>query len=180
MNSSQSTTPLPSPSSQPTSFSNSQPSQPSLQPSSLSNQVSINQPPSTSTRIPIDPWTIQTVERIHTLFGSHSSDISFQSVETVFNNLLKQYVDETKLNGNVTHKSLSTFMIMVSLWGLVRMQNTTNLEARRQYGLFINHLQDAESCLLKSVQIQQRSPAPTMNSLPVSPSQRVTSLPLST
>jgi len=62
------------------------------------------------------------------------------------------------------------------LWGLVRMHQTTDLESRRQYGVFVNHLQDAETALLKSIQIHQKNVL--AKSIP--PSRIVQTLPIST
>jgi hypothetical protein len=129
-----------------------------------------------------DQWTLQTMQRVESLLFSHAKQLPKIS-QPMFLNLLKQYEADPK---DELHDSLSKFMLMVSMWGLVRMHNTTDLESRRQYGLFINHLQDAENALLKSIQLSQKTPATstpstTIITQPV-PASRVvqTSLPIST
>ncbi|NDJ15560.1 MAG: hypothetical protein EBY17_31035 [Acidobacteriia bacterium] len=92
---------------------------------------------------------------------------------TMFANLLKQYEGEGRA---ATAESLSYFFAMVAVWGLVRMAGSTDLEARRQYGLFVNHLQNAEGALLKALQIHQKS----LLAKAVPPSRVVTSLPITT
>lgn len=129
-----------------------------------------------------DQWTIQTMQRVETLLFSHAKQLPKIS-QPMFLNLLKQYETDPK---DEIHDSLSKFMLMVSMWGLVRMHNTTDLESRRQYGLFINHLQDAENALLKSIQISQKTSSSPLNlsAVPTQPvpASRVvqTSLPIST
>jgi hypothetical protein len=128
-----------------------------------------------------DQWTLQTMQRVETLLFSHAKQLPKIS-QSMFLNLLKQYETDPK---DEIHDSISKFMLMVSMWGLVRMHNTTDLEARRQYGLFINHLQDAENSLLKSIQISQKtttSPTPNITITQPVPASRVvqTSLPIST
>jgi hypothetical protein len=125
-----------------------------------------------------DQWSSQTLKRLDALFFSHSPN-SGQLAPSMFLNLLKQF--ETDPTPSNMQESVSKFMMMVSIWGLVRMHNTTDLESRRQYGVFVNHLQDAENALLKSIQIHQKSvkPAtPALSSLP--PTRVVQSLPIST
>jgi len=129
-----------------------------------------------------DQWTLQTMQRVETLLFSHVKQLPKIS-QPMFLNLLKQYETDPK---DELQDSLSKFMLMVSMWGLVRMHNTTDLESRRQYGLFINHLQDAENALLKSIQISQKTPATSTHPITIItqpvPASRVvqTSLPIST
>ena len=122
-----------------------------------------------------DQWSSQTLKRLDALFFSHSPNSS-QMASSMFLNLLKQF--ETDPTPSNMQESVSKFMMMVSIWGLVRMHNTTDLESRRQYGVFVNHLQDAETALLKSIQIHQKSVKPSLSSLP--PTRVVQNLPIST
>ena len=126
-----------------------------------------------------DPWSAQTLKRLDALFFSHSPH-SPPIAQPMFLNLLKQF--ETDPTPSNMQDSVSKFMMMVSIWGLVRMHNTNDLESRRQYGVFVNHLQDAETALLKAIQIHQKtsqpSPKPGLSSLP--PTRVVQNLPIST
>ena len=122
-----------------------------------------------------EQWSVQTLKRLEELFFSHAPPTSASLVHPMFLNLLKQFESETATSAH-TQESVSKFMLMVSLWGLVRMHTTTNLESRRQYGVFVNHLQDAETALLKSIQIQQKS----VLTKSVPPSRVVQTLPIST
>lgn len=119
-----------------------------------------------------EQWTVQTLNRLETLFFSHTTNVPHS--QQMFANLLKQHELDPSIV-SVT-ESISSFFLMVSLWGLVRMHQTTDLESRRQYGVFINHLQDAETALLKSIQIHQKNVL--AKSIP--PSRVVQTLPIST
>lgn len=116
-------------------------------------------------------WEMQTTKRLETLFFSHTS-IEVNGI-TMFANLLKQYEDDGKI---VNIESLSRFFLMISLWGLARLHNVSDLESRRQYGVFVNHLQDAETALLKAIQIHHKS----LLTKSIPPSRTVQSLPIST
>ena len=131
-----------------------QPLQPSLQPSPQF----------------VNPWVKQTIERLHSLFYSHTN-IPVSQSENDHINLLEQFSN----NQNLNQLSISNFFMMVSLWGLVRINSCEDSEARRQFTLFMNHLQDAESALNKSIQIHQKI---KQSIIPVPASQRVQSLPL--
>lgn len=120
-----------------------------------------------------DQWSMQTLKRLDDLFFSHNINPSSLS-QPMFVNLLKQL--ESEPNPANTQDSVSKFMLMVSLWGLARMHSTTNLESRRQYGVFVNHLQDAETALLKAIQIHQKS----ILTKSIPPSRVVQTLPIST
>jgi hypothetical protein len=119
-----------------------------------------------------DQWEIQTTKRLDTLFFSHSS-ADPQSLKLLAN-LLKQYEEDGKL---ANQESVSRFFLMASLWGLSRIHTVTDLESRRQFGVFVNHLQDAETALLKSIQIHQKT---NIFSKSVPPTRIVSSLPIST
>jgi hypothetical protein len=99
----------------------------------------------------LNSWTQQTLERIHLLFYSHS-DVPITSSESMYFNLKTQFEKDSR----VDMMAISGFFLMNALWGLVRLEDTENLESRRQYGLFINHLQHAENCLLKAIQTSQK------------------------
>jgi hypothetical protein len=116
-------------------------------------------------------WEIQTTKRLEALFFSHTT-LDPQGLN-MFANLLKQYEDDGKL---VNIDSLSRFFLMISLWGLARIHNVSDLEARRQFGIFVNHLQDAETALLKAIQINHK----TTLSKSIPPSRTVQSLPITT
>ena len=121
------------------------------------------------------------MERLHALFFSHTNQFSIQSTQTTFVNLFKQYVTEapqaTSQQPTSQMNKLSTFFLMVAMWGLVRMCSTEDYESRRQFGLFINHIQEAEVALLKAIQISQKGVVETN---PVPSSQVVLSLPVTT
>lgn len=129
-----------------------------------------SQPPATSTRVSVNPWIKQTIERLHSLFFSHTN-VPMISSENMYINLLEQFSQ----NPNVNQLTISNYFMAISLWGLVRVNACEDTEARRQFALFMNHLQDAENALNKSIQIHQK----IQNSVvPVPSSQRVQSLPL--
>ena len=134
------------------------------------NQPALNQPQNIS--VPI--WTKQTIERLHHLLYSHTN-IPLSSSESMFLNLWKQSEKETQ----TSQLSLSQFFMMVSLWGLSRIHTTEDLESRRQYGLFINHLQDAENSLLKAVQIHNKTKK-ELAPIGIPPSKKVFNLPITT
>ena len=115
-------------------------------------------------------WEIQTVERLHSLFFSHTTNVPISSSEQTWKALLQQIKTDDR---SQTH--LSQFFNMVSLWGLVRIHGTEDLEARRQFGLFVGHLQDAEQTLLKAVQMTQKAQKQFSQ---VPPTHVVSSLPL--
>ena len=137
------------------------------------------QPPPTSIRTinpasmspPTQEWEIQTTKRLETLFFSHT--MSEPHGLAMFANLLKQYEDDGKI---INEDLLSRFFLMISLWGLARIHNVADLESRRQFGVFINHLQDAETALLKAIQIHHK----TLLAKSVPPTRTVQSLPIST
>ena len=138
--------------------------------SSSPSTSSLSSPPSSSLSSPINPWIKQTIERLHHLFFSHAN-VPLSSSENVYANLLTQF----QTNPQLTPLSVSHYFMMISLWGLARINTCEDSEARRQYGLFINHLQDAEGSLNKSFQIHQK----IQHSItPVPSSQVVQSLPL--
>jgi hypothetical protein len=116
-------------------------------------------------------WTRQTLERLHNIFFSHTQK-PMSTTETLFVQMLQQFEKDLQLNPTI----ISNFFIMVSIWGLVRMHQTEDMEARRQFGLFVNHLQDSENALLKSIQMSQKY---KQEHNPVPPTQKVASLPLS-
>ena len=121
-----------------------------------------------------EQWSVQTLKRLDELFFSHAPPSSASLAQPMFLNLLKQF--ESEPTPSHTQESVSKFMLMISLWGLVRMHTTTNLESRRQYGVFVNHLQDAETALLKAIQIHQKS----LLTKSIPPSRVVQTLPIST
>lgn len=125
-----------------------------------------------------EQWSVQTLKRLDELFFSHVLSPSASLAQPMFLNLLKQFESDpgTSITPSHTQESVSKFMLMISIWGLVRMHTTTNLESRRQYGVFVNHLQDAETALLKAIQIHQKS----LLSRSVPPSRVVQTLPIST
>ena len=118
-----------------------------------------------------DQWEIQTTKRLETLFFSHCTTDPHSLA--LLTNLLKQYEDDGKL---ANQESVSRFFLMASLWGLSRIHTVTDLESRRQFGVFINHIQDAETALLKAIQIHQK----TTFGKSVPPTRIVSSLPIST
>lgn len=120
-------------------------------------------------------WSVQTLRRLESLFFSHMAPTQAPPpLLAMFTNLLQQYEGDGKL---ATAESLSYFFAMVAVWGLARMAGSTDLEARRQYGLFVNHLQDAEGALLKALQIHHKSRLAVPS---VPPSRVVASLPITT
>lgn len=120
-----------------------------------------------------DAWGQQTLQRVESLFFSPwPLTHPVPNVASMFAHLRQQYQQEPATS---PAESLSRFFVMVATWGLVRMVETQDLESRRQYGLFVNHLQDAETALLKAIQIHQRS-----LQRPVPPSRVVATLPTAT
>ena len=125
----------------------------------------------TTVPLPTQEWEIQTTRRLEALFFSHTTNEPNGLL--MFANLLRQYEDDGKImNDDV----LSRFFLMVSLWGLARIHNVSDFESRRQFGVFINHLQDAETALLKAIQIHHK----TLIAKSVPPTRTVQSLPIST
>ena len=116
-------------------------------------------------------WEVQTTKRLETLFFSHT--MSEPHGLAMFANLLRQYEEDGKI---INEDLLSRFFLMASLWGLARIHNVSDLESRRQFGIFINHLQDAETALLKAIQIHHK----TLQAKSVPPTRTVQSLPIST
>lgn len=138
-------------------------------------------PPSIQS-VPISQWSLQTINRIHSVFHSNDNSPPSASV-SMFTNLNNQKNLMSQSPPSEIHQSVANFFTMVSLWGLCRLHTTEDLESRRQYALFINHLQSAENCLLKSIEIKQKvdhqnSNHSTLQSIP--PTQTVDSLPLTT
>jgi len=133
----------------------------------MSDQKSATEPRSS---VSFD-WEFQTTKRLETLFFSHST--TEPNGISMLTNLLKQYQDDGKLANT---DSLSRFFLMISLWGLARIHSVSDLESRRQFGVFVNHLQDAETALLKAIQIHQK----TIVNKSIPPSRTVQSLPIST
>ncbi len=137
-----------------------------------SNQATSTVPlQSTQTTQATQEWEIQTTRRLESLFFSHTM-IEPHGL-SMFANLLRQYEDDGKI---INDDLLSRFFLMVSLWGLARIHNVSDLESRRQFGVFINHLQDAETALLKAIQIHHK----TLVAKSVPPTRTVQSLPIST
>lgn len=133
------------------------------------NAISSSSP--TSSPPNLSMWTRQTLERLHNIFFSHTQK-SMSTTENLFLNMWQQFEKDTQLNPSI----ISNFFIMVSIWGLVRMHQTEDMEARRQFGLFVNHLQDSENALLKSIQMSQKY---KQEHNPIPPTQKVATLPLS-
>jgi hypothetical protein len=131
--------------------------------------------PTTVSTIAVNSWTRQTMERLHALFFSHTNQYMLQSTQTTFVNLFRQHASEG--NNSSQANKLSEFFLMVGLWGLVRMCATEDFESRRQFGLFVNHIQDAEHALLKAIQICQKG---MVEPNPIPSSQIVHSLPVTT
>lgn len=121
----------------------------------------------------IQPWTKQTLARIESLLFSHKLVASINS-EQSFTNLSAQY--NPPLQFSDVEDTVSRFIAIAALWGLVRVNETPDLEARRQYGLFLNHLQDAQSALVKAIQIHQK----TMLTQTIPPTRVVANLPIAT
>ena len=118
-----------------------------------------------------DQWCVQTMKRLEALFFSHTTSVP--NTQGMFTNLLTQFEKDGQ---PVTPESISAFFLTASLWGLTRMHQTADLESRRQFGIFVNHLQEAETALLKSIQIHQKS----VENKPVPPSRIVQTLPITT
>jgi hypothetical protein len=128
-----------------------------------------------STPVMISPWEQQIIEKVESIFLSHTNQKPRQSSESLF----AQGVHQSAQQFGTTDKKilhLSNLFISLSMWSLAQLKDTDNAEAKRQYGLFVNHLQSAENCMVKAIQIHNKD---GIQNNPVTPSQRVTSLPLS-
>lgn len=122
-------------------------------------------------------WARQTLEKVHNTFYSHTNQIPLSKSEELFLELLRQYqqTGEHVSSQLPSPIPISECFMWVALWGLSRMHVTDDFESRRQFNLFINHLQDAEQALLKSIQINKKTAPYTQ---PVPSAQVVASLPV--
>lgn len=125
-------------------------------------------------------WTKQTLDRLNLIFQPNSYS---QNIDTLFVKLMTQ--EEREKSSHPSEVSSTNIMLSAGIWGLIKIFRTENVEVRRQFMRFINHLEEAEAALQKTLKINAQFPPVISQITPVNSSQylppdhSVTTLPIS-
>jgi hypothetical protein len=110
-----------------------------------------------SRQIHCNVWTRQTLDRLNEIFHPN---LYKQNIDSLFVGLLDQHEKEQMAAKQPLTPDIASASIMLtaSTWGLVRIFHSENPEVIRQYQQYVYHLQNAENCLRKALDINARFP----------------------
>jgi hypothetical protein len=100
--------------------------------------------------IEINDFAKNMLGKIDTLFHPNVFESKYGDA---FINMVRTYESQPQKNIEMSCHSMS---VTLSLWGLVRIMKTQDVEAQHQYELFLQYLQNSMGFLQKAMQIEQR------------------------